>query len=703
MTKLNDETFPRIAFPIGESHRAIELVGRAMGMPVNAARIGHAGAGYTSVGVVAAMLDVDADLILEAAVQVEKLVRQACPGLIMTSHANAAFVLAVIRVARRSVFLLTPDSTVVEVAFEDVCDAAAAFATASAAARVDQLLQSVPLAPSRTAIVRRAIARSLASDAETKVIGWKLRPAAQRPFLEQLRLYRVPAQVVALMACNIGQYLCSILGGLELVRGALAGRVDFGWLLAWGLFLLTAVTLQIGNSWLSTGIVLETAKLLKRRLFVGAMQSEADDDTRRDGLGRLLGRVLEGTALENAVINGAIQSVLATGTLAVSFALLLLGTHGPLLSGLLFAWCAVLTMIGVAYARRLSRWIDARMDITNSLIEKMLGHRTRIAQLPRSRQHQGEDQELEAYLGISERLDHVVSRYVAIAPNLWLIAGLAILLPGFLHPGADPSPVALSVAGVLVAQSALQTLLGGVHQIAGLVMSWRRVGPTFRAGGETRRGAAQLSAKRQDPECPSGIMARNLRFAYGNGRLALDGVSLTVQSGERVLIEGASGGGKSTLGMVFAGLRPPTGGVLLVDGLDLPSLGLHRWRRHVVLVPQFHENHLFAASLDFNLLMGRGWPSNPDDRREAEEVCQELGLGDLLDRMPNRLQQLVGETGWQLSQGERSRVFVARALLQRTNVVILDESLGALDPETHERVLDCIVRRARTVVLIAHP
>jgi ABC-type multidrug transport system fused ATPase/permease subunit len=88
---------------------------------------------------------------------------------------------------------------------------------------------------------------------------------------------------------------------------------------------------------------------------------------------------------------------------------------------------------------------------------------------------------------------------------------------------------------------------------------------------------------------------------------------------------------------------------------------------------------------------------------EAIEICRELGLGPLLKRMPAGINEFIGDTGWHLSQGERSRIFLARALLQRADVIVLDESLAALDPENVRQCLRCVMRRAPTAIVIAHP
>ena len=200
------------------------------------------------------------------------------------------------------------------------------------------------------------------------------------------------------------------------------------------------------------------------------------------------------------------------------------------------------------------------------------------------------------------------------------------------------------------------------------------------------------------------LVARGLGYRYpGRERRVLQEIDLTIAAGDRLLLEGGSGSGKSTLGAIVAGLREPGAGLLLLGGLDRPTLGLVGWRRRVAAAPQFHDNHVLTATLAFNLLMGREWPAEPADLAEAEAVCRELGLGPLLERMPSGLLQMVGETGWQLSHGERSRLYIARALLQRVDLLVLDESFAALDPETLQRALRCVLSRARAVLVIAHP
>jgi len=103
---------------------------------------------------------------------------------------------------------------------------------------------------------------------------------------------------------------------------------------------------------------------------------------------------------------------------------------------------------------------------------------------------------------------------------------------------------------------------------------------------------------------------------------------------------------------------------MLLHGFDRQTIGTDAWRKRIVSAPQFYENHVLTETFAFNLLMGRRCPAMPQDLEDAQAICRELGLGDLLNRMSAGFQQMVGESGWQLSHGERSRLYIAGALLQ---------------------------------------
>ena len=241
--------------------------------------------------------------------------------------------------------------------------------------------------------------------------------------------------------------------------------------------------------------------------------------------------------------------------------------------------------------------------------------------------------------------------------------------------------------------------------MTGAAISWRQVAPLFHAAARSEQaGSWSTDAPGQEKSTSHVMEARDLIFRYRQqGEPVLRGVSLRISQGDWLLLEGESGGGKSTLAALLTGLREPNSGMLLLRGLDKQTLGSQTWRKRVAAAPQYHENHILAASLAFNLLMGRYWPPSAGDLNEADVICRELGLGPLLQRMPAGLMQMVGETGWQLSHGERSRVFMARALLQGGDLIVLDESFAALDPENLRQALECVVKRARTLLVVAHP
>jgi ATP-binding cassette subfamily B protein len=385
------------------------------------------------------------------------------------------------------------------------------------------------------------------------------------------------------------------------------------------------------------------------------------------------------------------------------------GAGGTLHVLLFLGWVALALLLAWWSFSYRQRWTEARLGLTHDLVERMVGHRTRLAQEPREHWHDGEDQALERYFALSRETDGV-ALVQTLVPGGWLIVGLCGLTPAFVSGSSRPAALAVSLGGILLVYFALGKLMQSLSYFMGAAIAWKQVALFFHAGARPEVSgspAFALALSPPSPEAENGqpiLDACDLIFRYHErGEAVLRGGNLRVCAGDRILLEGPSGGGKSTLASLLVGLRLPQSGLLLLQGLDWQTLGSEGWRRRVVGAPQFHENHVFAETFAFNLLMGRRWPAQPEDLQQAETLCRALGLGDLLDRMPAGLLQRVGETGWQLSHGERSRLYIARALLQNADLVVLDESFAALDPETLGQVLRCVLDQASTVLVIAHP
>jgi ATP-binding cassette subfamily B protein len=347
--------------------------------------------------------------------------------------------------------------------------------------------------------------------------------------------------------------------------------------------------------------------------------------------------------------------------------------------------------------------------MTNDLTERMVGHRTRLAQEAPQHWHDDEDEALARYLEVSEEMDGAAVQLTAVVPRGWLLVGILGLTSAFVGSYGSNIALAISLGGILLAYRALKRLSSGLISLADAIIAWQQVSPLFQAAGRAQLHGSPAIALTPvadtDGNGAQAVMeAHELVFRYQDrGEPILKGCSLIVRRGDRLLLEGSSGGGKSTLTSLLVGLRTPQSGLLLLHGLDRQTLGDEGWRKRVVSAPQFHENHVLTETFAFNLLMGRRWPPHEEDMREATTICSELGLEPLLNKMPAGMLQMVGETGWQLSHGERSRVYIARALLQDAEVVIFDESFAALDPENVRLALECVLRRARTLLVVAHP
>ncbi len=605
--------------------------------------------------------------------------------------------------------LLTPDGRTQRCPVEDLRAAVCAGFEAPLLPEINRLLDAACVPPARRAVVRRVMLAERLADA--RVGGcWLLRLPATAGFWRQMAQARLPRRLGAMLALFAAVYALEI-GGWRLIgEAALDGRLDTGWLAAWVLLLLSLVPLRAMSGWLDASFALDTGRLLKQRLLAGALRLDLDT-VRQLGAGQLLGRVMESQALEGLALSGGLGVLVASLELLFAAWVLSAGAAGALHLGLLAIWVLLTGALSWRYAGVLRRWTQQRLDMSNRLIERMVGHRTRLAQEQPARRGAQDDSSIHGYLETSREMDGAIAPIVAGAPGGWIVLALAGLAPAFVSGTATPAGLAVSLGGILFAHRALGGISGGLSALARAGLAWRRVGEIFHAGACPPSTApfiahATLTGSSARTDTPL-VDASQLVFGYGSdpGSIAtpvLRGADLHIAHGERLLLQGASGGGKSTLAALLTGLRQPRSGLLLLNGLDRHTLG-DSWHALATEAPQFHENHVLTGTLAFNLLMGRNWPAGAADLQTAHTLCKELGLGPLIARMPAGLQQRVGETGWQLSHGEKSRVFLARALLQQAPLTVLDESFGALDPRTLKLCLDSALRRTRALLVIAHP
>ncbi len=669
----------------------------------------------------ATWIGAEAEPVHVSGADLDAFARGAGPSILLVGTVAAPRLLAVQGHDRRGVRVIAPDLRVRRVSVEDVVDALLAGLDPRVHADVDALLDAADLGGGRRARVRRSLLHARAQGGRIPA-GWLVRLPASAPVATQVWSNRLARRVATLTFGHAAEYGLGLASWAMIGRGALSGRLEAGWLVAWALLVLTLVPVRAALTRAEGRLALDLGALLKQRLLVGALRLEPEE-VRHQGMGQLLGRVIESENVESLATSGGLLSAFAVLELLLGAAVLATGAGGAWHAGLLLAWGLGVCALGAAWYRRRVAWSGARLAMTNDLVEALVGHRTRLAQEDPARWHDDEDAALARYLAASARMDGLGAWLDALAPGGWIVLGILGLAPALLAGPADTAALAVSVGGVLLAYGSLRKLVAGGAALAGAGIAWEQVRDLFWAAeraepavrpttfGTGAPGAAAsgegVAAVPDDPvsiEAPALLEAHALGFRHaGRAASVFADVHLVIRAGDRLLLEGPSGGGKSTLGSLLAGLRRPSTGLLVLGGLDRRTLGPDGWRARVVTAPQFHENHVLGSSLAFNLLMGRSWPPRDADLVEAEALCGELGLGPLIERMPSGMSQMVGETGWQLSHGEKSRLYVARALLQGADLVVLDESFAALDPDNLRRAMRCVLTRARAVVVIAHP
>jgi ATP-binding cassette, subfamily B, bacterial MsbA len=479
--------------------------------------------------------------------------------------------------------------------------------------------------------------------------------------------------------------------------GGLLNRIAIGLI---ALFAVQAVV-NFGQSYLTASVSERVVAELRKDLF-GALirQSPGFFDVRR--VGDLTSRLSSDAGLVQGVLRFGVPELIRQGIFLIGALALVTITH-PRLTMVTLTVIPIAALIGWFFGKRvrkLSTGIQDRLAAAVARAEQVFTQ-IRTVQVFTRESYEALRYALEVNATRDEGLRRAVARasltgavtfaaFGAIVVVLW--EGGRLVLTGELTPGT-------LVAFLLYAV----TISGAITSLAGF---W---GNLQEAAGAAQRifdlldHRAEIESPRSPTPLPVPVTGEvgfeGVTFRYGEDLpLVLDGIDLRLHEGETVALVGSSGAGKSTLASLLPRFFDVVAGRVTLDGIDVRELALPELRHAVGIVPQ--EPMLFGGTIRENLIYG-----NPDaTEEEIDEAARAAHAYEFISSFPDQYEQVVGERGVTLSAGQRQRIAIARVMLERPKVLILDEASSSLDAESEALVQDALERLManRTTLVIAH-
>ena len=375
--------------------------------------------------------------------------------------------------------------------------------------------------------------------------------------------------------------------------------------------------------------------------------------------------------------------------------LVVLGFYHPFLLAYMFV-----TLVGLAFVV----YVLGRGAIASSLAESRskyaaVGWLEEVARYPRL---------FKGPSGLAlagARTDELARGYLE--ARAWHFRVLMRQIIGLLTLEVLATAALLIVGGglVLSQQLTLGQLVASELIVSAVVASFAKLGKQFEAWYDALAAVDKLGhlvdfeTDREGGEIPAGdpagvaVELRQVSFAYPGSRELLNGLSFRVAPGARLALAGPQGSGCSTLIDLVAAMREPTAGTILVDGLDLRSWDLEAYRCQVMVL---RTQDILSATLMDNLRLGR-----PDiTLGQVQAALTEVGLlADVL-AMPDGLNTKLVTGGLPLSSRQRNRLLIARALLHRPRLLVIDEFLDGMDPENTSHLIDLVMAPARPWTLL---
>lgn len=395
-----------------------------------------------------------------------------------------------------------------------------------------------------------------------------------------------------------------------------------------------------------------------------------------------------------ALLSLIVKTVLAAIYLTLALLLsppmtLLVSSCGALLSLLLLRK----TRLGRHKGEALSK---AYEDLYGTIGEHLSGMKI-------TKSHGLEEQQIDSF---ALRADRAAQSFTDTVRNqeevgLWLQVGSVTILATILYVALEVLglPLATILMLILLFTRLIPILTGlqrGYHSLINLLPAFDNL-----MAMQRRCEAAAEAVEGQDEPLPleQGIELEDVSFRYSSDShtATLEHLNLVLLAGKTTAFVGPSGAGKSTLADLLVGLSVPDAGHLLVDGEPLTGAKRTAWRKGIGYVPQ--DIFLFHDTVRANLLL-----TQPGASEEELWGALSLAAADFVATLPDGLETIVGERGIRLSGGERQRLALARALLRRPQLLVLDEATSSLDAENDRWIQQAIdkLQGQMTIVIIAH-
>jgi ATP-binding cassette, subfamily B, bacterial len=418
--------------------------------------------------------------------------------------------------------------------------------------------------------------------------------------------------------------------------------------------------------------------------------------------GDLMTRLLEDvTSVERMLIDGVEQGVTAILQMVIVFAMMCYVSFELTLFALSpvpFLAAGALWYTLTAHRRyRLQRRASSAM---NALLHDNLSGIRQIRSFAR------EKEEHQRFNRVSDDLRRatlvVMKVWAAYNPSMYLIGTLGVIATVFVGTRAVlGGTMQLGDLGMfLLFTGYLYEPVGKLHQLNQLLQAGRAAGERVFEIIDEPVEPGWLTTGSTSP-IAGDVCYENVTFSYsGDARLALDRISFHARPGETVALVGATGGGKSTLASLLARFYElkQGDGKIYVDGKEIREYGIRALRENIGVVTQ--ESFLFNGSIRENLLMGK--PSATDT--ELWRAVGAANAREFIERLPEKLESVVGERGVKLSVGEKQRLSIARALLKDPPILILDEATASVDTATERLIQEALehLMANRTSIVIAH-